>query len=834
MRRLPNKSWTFFDGAMGFVMVETLAVIIYLLLLPRDPKNSVLLGYSLQRLLLIAVPLIGLIVMGLFWRHYHRTTEYLARLWREWTSGKAFGSLHWLLLVLVCAGFTYANYPAGWLDETLQAYYERLRPLVIWFTLIGAEYLLFVLVCYSKPTNGQRAELRKLLPLAAAILTGLIALGLIFRLTGWGWTPDPTSWRNMGAPLLTWQILLAAVGGLLWLLLERKSVRLTLAKNWLDILLCLVIYGLTFWLWMSQPIQNSFFSPEARPPNHEVYPYSDAMYYALSAESVTAGAGLYGWSVTPRPFYLTVLSWIVELTGGRYESIILWLTALLALIPVVLYLLGKRLDGRALGLTLAGLAAAREINTILATKAIQLSHSKMIMADLPSLLAVLILTLVWIRWLKKEGSSPLWALLTGGCLGWVMLFRTQAIVFLPFLPVLKWLQTPSMRNEWVRPLLTFALGLVLMVSPWLIRNYNLTGKFLFDDPSTQIGMLTSRYSADDAGEQTDGSVMNAIITNPGMVAGFVLNHTARNLISVVFVTPPQAVIESVDSITTGTPFWQADTFQLDFVQTLQILLILALMAFGATHLFRRVRWVGLAPLVILFAYCLSNGLARNSGGRYNLPVDWVGYFYLAAGLLAAGGWLIRITTRPAVRVQAVRSGSEKVSALKFAVAGLSLLLVGALIPITEHVFPNRYAQVDAAGAQQLLQRWSVDASQAASMLSDPESVVVYGREMYPRFYKPGVGEGGSSWASYASLNFCRMGFVMVTNNGIRQVLVMLDRPPASFANRSDALVIGKKTSLMVKDRPVEVVQAQWIVLKGTPPVVVTGLDSAPEKCRMQP
>jgi hypothetical protein len=79
-----------------------------------------------------------------------------------------------------------------------------------------------------------------------------------------------------------------------------------------------------------------------------------------------------------------------------------------------------------------------------------------------------------------------------------------------------------------------------------------------------------------------------------------------------------------------------------------------------------------------------------------------------------------------------------------------------------------------------------------------------------------------------------MGFELIDTDQIGAVLVTLDRPPASFPNREDALVIGKETTVEVKGKQIPVLVADWVVLKTKPVTIVKGLDGPPEHCRLKP
>ena len=50
-------------------------------------------------------------------------------------------------------------------------------------------------------------------------------------------------------------------------------------------------------------------------------------------------------------------------------------------------------------------------------------------------------------------------------------------------------------------------------------------------------------------------------------------------------------------------------------------------------------WIGLLPLAVNLGYTLANGISRFSSWRYNLPVDWVIYFYFAIGAMEILGGL---------------------------------------------------------------------------------------------------------------------------------------------------------------------------------------------------
>ncbi len=812
------------------IAIESLAVALYIASLPRDPKNSLLLGFSLQRLVLMGAMLFSAVIFGVL--ALRKTTAWLLRL----SASRFYLPLLMVLSALFFTGLSITQLPQSLVDPELLAYYERLYPILVWLWIVSLEsVLMFTWLRYGWEKMDSRQHI---LIFRVAIIVELIflVLAIIILTTGLGLRPDTEGWRKMGSPLLAWQIALAVLAGGILLGFggryhEKLSARAQIA---LDAGLIFILYGLALALWLPQPLQNSYFSPEARPPNNQIYPYSDAMYYGIAAESVTIGEGLYSGEVTPRPFYLTLLSYITTAAGGDYARMITLQSLLLALIPVFLYLVGREIMGRPLGFALGLLGIFRELNAILSTRYIELSNSKMILADLPSLLAILVFTWLLIRWWKQHPENPLWTLGVGGTLGWVMLFRTQAVILLPLVILLLILQFPRRWRFWLGRTALLCAGLLLMIAPWLIRNYGLTGKLMFDDPVTQTQFLQGRYGVDSDDPEASGSILQATLQNPAAVISFAANHFLRNEIATLFVTPPQRFSETVDTLMTEYPFWRDDMNILTRGQSVQLFITLALMALGIGTLFARLRWAGLVPLMVNLAYTTGNALARNSSGRYNLPVDWVGYLYLAAGLLQICVWLMQgMRVSVDMPEAAPEKSIRKTTPLKMALLVGGLLLVGSLIPITEEVFPQRYKEVTRENIPVLLKSWGVKPDQIEALLADPQVVFRYGRELYPRFYKPGVGEGGSNWVAYAPLDFCRMGFVLTGQAGIDQVLVTLERPPQVFPNRADTLVIGKPASALVRGKEVEYIQALGIIQPGQPAVIVEGLTEAPAKCRLQ-
>ncbi len=92
--------------------------------------------------------------------------------------------------------------------------------------------------------------------------------------------------------------------------------------------------------------------------------------------------------------------------------------------------------------------------------------------------------LMMLRWIKSrqrfDDRSAFYAALCGGALGLMTLIRTQSLVLL-LLPLLLVLtdRLPGKSTNW-RQTGLFLLTLGVCLSPWLVRNQRITGRFVFD------------------------------------------------------------------------------------------------------------------------------------------------------------------------------------------------------------------------------------------------------------------------------------------------------------------------------------------------------------------
>ena len=817
------------------------AALIYLLSIPADPKNAWLFGLSRSRLVLVGCALF--LGLGFFWLGLQLQ---LRKSWIVYSIQKIGVWLqqnqNYFSAVMICLGGL-----VGWSYLYLltikarfmlpQATFERLAPLILWACILSTLTLILILVVHYENLHlrNLQSQNRVFWLSGLAFILFLVILAWM-SLTGVGISPDVIGWGGPGTPLLVYQVLLSLAVCMVLLItsIYIKPGDMVKRLTKIDVCLCLAIWLFASALWWSTPLKPSYFAPAPTPPNFEYYPYSDAALHDMIAQNLLIGEGLGGGGgqVVRRPLYALFLV-VLHLLGGQdYNRVINLQIVVLALFPVIAYLLGKRLHSRLAGVLVANLLIFQEHNAISLSGVINVSHSKLLMSDMPTALGVILFTATIITWLQSPEQHPLLPLLSGGVLGAVMLVRPQSFVLVLAFGVaaiiIQW-RRPSV---WLKGGLFLFVGVVLCVLPWLWRNWQLTGTLVFDEPSgSQIGMVASRYSlyptmsnavalpGEGVGDYSwwmSNQILSFTLSHPGEVIRFTSAHFMHNLANIVAILP-----FSLDSIDlAGYVSQQLFWFPQDENQTHEngaaLLLNLAIIAIGVGSSLglRKIEdapsastvLIGIVPILIYLAYNLSNALARNSGWRFLFPGDWVGILFYGIGLSQVILWFFLLSShgRPGITFMFQRETSfipiKETKQGKIVWAGLALcvgiLAFGSLLPLSERLAKPVYANLTKEEIISLLGQRGLNTQRPDNfkviqqLLSDSSAVGIIGRALYPRFYKAGQGiEEGSQTVLTQERDYNRIGFSVIGEQET-QVLLRLQKPPASFPNASDVLVFG--------------------------------------------
>ncbi len=810
-------------------------------LIPADEKGAILLGFSASRLVLLA----GILALVLFcvWAGWlSLRSDHFAG---KFTGGLANPKVRQMILtlagVLILGGWLAAFMPPYWF-RIYQFYFVRLQPLLVWLGLSGLAAL--ILLClpglnqrwqdWKKDLKNQRGLLRT----AAVTLVTFAVLWLIAATTGLGIVAEPYFWDEASVPLLATQIVFCAVATLV---IERWVFSIERWKNH-QIVKGVTFFALwlfTFLLWFSTPLKHSYFAPGPRPPNYLFYPYSDAEFYDLAAQYILIGQGVLNGIPMDKPLYALFLSFLHAVVGQGYEETINLQIGVLALMPPMLYLLGSKMAGRPAGLLMGLLAAFHQRNAIAATPFIKVSHSKLYLTEYPTALLLVIFALFAFRWLRSDKRfSVTDVVLAGGFIGLAMLMRPNALMTLPFVLVLAFVANRRQIKSWLLSSAIVMVMVVLTILPFMLeipKGFNepylvikiraiLESRILTDEPRGFIPLERQLAAADSYPLEETGQTQFDLIDGLERFA-YVPRHFFHNLIMTVMLLPNTFAVHDLRH-TLEAPYWkdvQQWTGELPPGGLLFLPFNLLVLAFGVGAAWQRHKAAGLVPLMMLPGYFLANSLARNSGWRYLVPMDWVVLVYFAMGLLVLLSWVLDWLGVYSSRTwQPVLSEATNViqqpvgrrkgwSAVLF---GAIFLLIGLSLPLNKTLIPDRYPPVN---LQALLEKINdsglrIDKKDFREFVNSPNAYLNYGMGLYPRFYPANQGEPQPN-LPLKGRPYPRFTLTIVAWDTFYTVLLPMEEPMAYFPHGEEVIVIG------CRDTREPFIDAYAVVVLSDPPQV---------------
>lgn len=695
------------------------------------------------------------------------------------------------------------------------AYAERLSPLLDLMAFVCVEIIALNLFFVFRDKLEYKSLLKAF---SARILIVLALLGLVIlyiSLTDMGIAPIyKGDWaRGLPAvPLLEWQIFLACLFCVGMILVEANEKIFKIPR--LDLWISLAIWLLTVAFWLGLPIVPNASALEPHEPNYEIYPFIDAQTYDKFAQSVLVGNGFGENEIPQRPLYVVFLVFIHALVGQNYDSLIVVQTLFFAAFPVLLYLFGREFFGRPVGISIAALAILRDITSNLVSPFTgNLSYSKLYLSEIPTAIFLILFLLIGLRWIKS--GFPIYSgFLLGGILGVAMLIRTQVIVALPVLLLFAFLVHSKKILSIIKGILPALVVIVLVVTPWLWRNWQMTGELIFDNPASQTANLALRYSRLN-GEDVDilplpgesnsthndrmlAMANHAISLNPmkivkGIASSFI-NHGVNNIL----LFPLRNDLKDIGELwSPTTPFWQQWDGKPNFTQGILLSCYVFLFALGLTTAWYKNGWLGFLPLALNLAYNLWTSLALLSGQRFMLSMDWSIYLYYMIGLFSLSSiFLFALESTRSKILKWVELNNvllfpivENKKWQSYLFAGLIFFGVGASLPLSEMSFPQRYPAVQNTAPNNLTlppvtAQADLESGCFQKLVDSTGLEIVRGRALYPRYYAAGDGEIFTDAAGYKIVDEGRLVFEMVGQRSDRVVFPM-SQVPDFFPNASD-------------------------------------------------
>jgi hypothetical protein len=356
-------------------------------------------------------------------------------------------------------------------------------------------------------------------------------------------------------------------------------------------------------------------------------------------------------------------------------------------------------------------------------------------------------------------------------------------------------------KNWLISNVGFWVAALLVLLPYSIQTYRISGTPFFLEKIRNV-IDRSYTSATQLGTSHHRSSLPQTIES-----GFqeneedsllfqVSNHFSHNLIMTFMAYPTIPGVVPLDRLV-EQPYWDADQDwigQLAWYQWGMVAINLVILAAGLSAAFTSWKWVGFTPLVIFLSYHVSNALARTSGGRYLIPVDWALHLYYVLGIVAIAAFVTRgRIPSPVNALSAVGDAPDpKVQWMKLSVLIFAFGLLGAS-PVLVNLIPNKIIDVTKPEAVTIVQNLDLDISSdnIDEFLNEGGGQVISGLSLYPRFYFPGESDASSAYVPYMPDEYQRVYFIILT--GTKQVHVNLLQDQRSFngfPHAEQLLVIG--------------------------------------------
>lgn len=710
----------------------------------------------------------------------------------------------------------FAAFPPSMYDN----YLRIILPLLNLMTYVSFELVVLVFLAEFLKKEERPKMPQEFLAKIGIILVVLAVSAAFIASTGLGIVPSyKGDWsRGLPAvPLLEWQIAIAcmALAGTAFLETRKKRIGLP----YLELSICAVIWIFSSALWLSQPIIPNASALKPHGPNFEIYPFLDAQTYDQFAQSILIGNGFGENRIPQRPLYIVFLVFAHLLMGQDYEGVIFLQTLFFAFFPVLLYLFGREFFGRPIGIAIALLAILRDYTSNLVSPFTgNLSYSKVYLAEIPTAMLLALFLFMGMRWIRS-GFSTWLGFVLGGILGCAMLIRTQVVVALPVLMLFALLTKPKTVRPLVKSAVLMIVAVSIVVSPWLWRNWRLTGSLIFDSPESQMINLALRYSringfepdvmplpgeSNTAYNQRLNQISSdAISSNPygalWGVANSFLNHGVNNILLFPLRTELQGL---GDLWVPSYAFWERWEGKPGSSQISLLVFYTFLFGLGVATAWHRNGWMGLLPLGVNLAYNLWTSLALLSGQRFMLTMDWSVYLYYLIGLYSVFvGFLSTLEGGCSLTTDWLKNKSlvHPVSPAKnnfrqYFFAGLLFLGIGVLPPASERIFPVKYPPLPQNElltgllTSPGLEQSGFHSTCLQDLAVDGAIRFVQGRTLYPRYYMAGDGERITDAIGYKVAAEDRLVFEIIGQKNDRVIFQARDHPDF-FPHASDAILI---------------------------------------------
>jgi hypothetical protein len=280
-----------------------------------------------------------------------------------------------------------------------------------------------------------------------------------------------------------------------------------------------------------------------------------------------------------------------------------------------------------------------------------------------------------------------------------------------------------------------------------------------------------------------------------------LNTEIGGLLALPLIKPFEGLFAPVNL------YWVGWDGSLEWYNLVLLIFYLGLIAVGLGAAWRRAGWIGLVPLAFNLGYALANGISRFSSWRYNLPVDWVIYFYFALGMveiLHGFTLLLGAKTRKESDDLALNKSNRfsfRVFRSQYIFVLAAFAFIGSTPWLATAFAKPRYTATQPELVANLETR-GYSSNEVSAFLDQPGAVLLEGRMLYPRMYRRNEGMiSANPWPAYAVKDYARIGFVLLNDHQSNAIFVTRDL--LDFPQGADAITLGCQRENYIEVRVID-------------------------------
>ncbi len=717
--------------------------------LAQKSEQPFLLGLSFQRLILaLCILIVSSFLCAFFYQNLFKTGWFFKQTQKRLAEKLLVNRyLFWLLFLgyLLFVAITLPSYRLG----EFQGYWRMAQPLILFLFLSFFIFLAFLFITF---TNRGQKSFQNLIRFpfrkVDLIILGciLLCIEIILLLFKFGLIQDQFYWNVAAVPILNEYVYLLL--GFVFFLPAFVHVYQIKQNKFLSTpLLIVIIFLLGNSIIQHQEIARNHFIEIRSGSPEQVVPYSDALIYDLAGKEFINGFGIGYEHSNDKPLYNAYTGLLHFFMGENYQDIIKLNVFILALIPVVLFLIGKSLDSTQVGIIFAFAGILFEVTSFQSSGYIANIHWKLLMPEPLGQLLVLVAAMGTIRWLK-DNQQKKWVYLTGIALGMGSYIRPQIVVLsIAFIFIL--LINPG--RKYTHRLLAAGHGLasfLLFSAPWAIYcqihygyiplfskfNWILNYRFLLS--STIQNSITHVKNAAILPILSEPSSISVILEKFYVITVHFLNNIIKALLSL----PYSLQMDTVPEIFKGILYWDETA---NWHGEVSVVFFFSLIVFciGLIGLYRKKKIIGIVPLIYMLFYFAALSLSRTSGSRYLVPVIWVVYLYYFFGIVLIARYLISFYFEPnpaedqnQKMIRPMVGKKEKFASFYFIIP----LILGLIVPIMDMAIPKNQNltmdedQINERLSQSMIYDYvSIRSSQWEDLLSRNAISYGYGELVYP-------------------------------------------------------------------------------------------------------